>query len=121
MFLINPPKLRNESIPDGKLLIEDEGFEVRDLFKRINSKLCLSCSELGRKQDLETIDLLDLMPSLHRPMGDCQDGSYEWRLSMFVLSSAMHAPDPGQICNPSGAAETIMKGLLDHPEIWLNN
>ena len=49
----NPPKYKEESTPHGKLLIEKRGFEIRDLFKHINSILVLLCTELKQKLDLK--------------------------------------------------------------------
>ena len=37
---ISNPKIKEESTPNGKLHIWENAFEVRDLYKRINAKLC---------------------------------------------------------------------------------
>ena len=50
----NPPKIQGRKYAmyrklPFRALIGDKGLEFRDLLKRINSTLCLLCSELGPK------------------------------------------------------------------------
>ena len=52
--IYNPPKSMEESTQCEKVTSWGNGFEVMDLFKRINSTLLFVVySELGQKQDLK--------------------------------------------------------------------
>ena len=48
----NPADYQKESILHEKILIGENSFQVRDLFKRINSHLFV-VYEVGRKPDIE--------------------------------------------------------------------